>query len=78
MTTWRLVIGGIPDRSMADGMRLVLGGGDDVPPFLTFVVEEERDPASELGSLLAERDRLIAAGADPAELELPLPPEGRT
>lgn len=30
--------------------------------------------ASEYGRLLAERDRLIAGGEDPADLEIPLPP----
>ena len=32
------------------------------------------DDASEYGRLLAERDRLIASGVDPADLEMPLPP----
>jgi hypothetical protein len=32
------------------------------------------DDASEYGRLLAERDRLIAAGVEPAKLEVPLPP----
>lgn len=32
--------------------------------------------ASEYGRLLAERDRLIADGADPAELLVPVPPTG--
>jgi hypothetical protein len=34
------------------------------------------DHGSEYGRLLAERDRLVAAGADPAELETPIPPTG--
>lgn len=34
-----------------------------------------RDPASRYGELLAQRDRLIAAGADPADLLVPEPPE---
>lgn len=34
------------------------------------------DLGSEYGRLLAERDRLIAAGVDPGELEMPLPPTG--
>lgn len=33
-----------------------------------------RDVGSEYGRLLAERDRLIADGADPSDLEMPLPP----
>lgn len=33
-----------------------------------------QDAGSELGRLLSERDRLIAAGADPSDLETPLAP----
>lgn len=33
-----------------------------------------RDFGSELGRLLAERDRLISEGADPVELQVPLAP----
>jgi hypothetical protein len=43
--TWRLVIGGMPERSMAEGMKLVLfGDGSDVPPFLTFAIEAALAP----------------------------------
>lgn len=39
--------------------------------------DQPTDPASELGRLLAERDRLIEAGVDPSDLAVPLPVEGR-
>ncbi len=34
------------------------------------------DLGSEYGRLLAELDRLLASGVDPADLETPLRPEG--
>ena len=39
--SYRVVIGGIPERPMAEGIRMVLGVGDDIPDFLTFTIEDE-------------------------------------
>jgi hypothetical protein len=42
MPTWRVIVGGIPEKAMADGIAMVLRG-DDSPDFLTFVVEDEQE-----------------------------------
>ena len=48
---------------------------DDIRAALAETPGEPReDNASEYGRLLAERDRLIEQGADPAELDMPLEP----
>ena len=39
-----------------------------------MTTQRRPDHGSEYGRLLAQRDRLIASGVDPAELEMPLPP----
>lgn len=41
------------------------------PKVRTCIHEEEPDSGSEYGRLLAERDRLIADGIDPADLVVP-------
>lgn len=57
--TWRLVIGGIPERSMADGIRMVLGDGDDVPGFLTFAVEAEAAAQARTEGLDGDAARML-------------------
>lgn len=45
--TWRLVIGAIPERAMAEGIGTVLRGDDGkTPSWLTFRVEEEPGPTA--------------------------------
>lgn len=39
-TTYRVIIGGLPERSLAEGIQRVLQG-DDSPPFMTFAIEAE-------------------------------------